>query len=118
MCKMLVGAVAVALGMPGPAYAEHVTLQTPAAWTVTTLDAPETDGHPVKGARHRAMLPGPNGRPLAAIEVTELGRVPTRGVAALAAAALSRAGCRSQAATADRLMVGSSLTGASVSRLM
>lgn len=72
MCKILVGAVAIAVGMPGLAYAEHVTLQTPAAWTVTTLDAPETDGHPVKGARHRAMLPGPNGRPLAAIEVTEL----------------------------------------------
>lgn len=72
MCKMLVGAVVIALAMPGMARAEHVTLQTPAEWTVTTLDAPETDGQPVNGARHRAMLPGPNGRPLAAIEVTEL----------------------------------------------
>ena len=45
-------------------------------------------------------------------------RVPPRGVAALAAAAPSRSGCRYQAATADRLTEGSSLTGASVSRLM
>ena len=52
------------------------------------------------------------------ISATILDRVPPRGVAALAAAAPSRAGCRYQAATADRLTEGSSLTGASVSRLM
>ena len=51
-------------------------------------------------------------------EAAALDHVPTRGVAALPRPALSRAGCRYQAATADRLIVGSSLTGASVSSVM
>ncbi len=72
LCKLLVGAVAIVLGMPVVARAEQVMLQTLSEWTVTTLDAPETDGHRIKGTRHRAILPGPNGRPLAAIEVTGL----------------------------------------------
>lgn len=65
-------AAALLLLPAAAARAEHLVLDTPPDWAITTLPAPEVDGHVLAGQRRRAILPGANGRPLAAIEVTEL----------------------------------------------
>ncbi len=72
MIDRLACATLVLLLLPGGARAEHADVPMPAGWTVSKLPAPELDGRSVAGTRHRAMLMTAAGRPLAAVELTEL----------------------------------------------
>ena len=56
----------------GVAWAEQVAIAFPPGWTVSGLAGPTVDGHVTPGDRRRAILPGPDGKPLAAIELTEI----------------------------------------------
>ena len=62
----------LACGLAGGVRAEHATLTDPAGWETQDLPAPVVDGRQVMGARHRALLLGAGGHPVAAMELTEL----------------------------------------------
>lgn len=55
----------------GVAWAEQVAVAFPPGWTVSELAGPTVDGHVTPGSRRRAILSGPDGKLLAAIELTE-----------------------------------------------
>ena len=69
-CRAWLGIMGLLL--PGPARAEQLPVTFPQGWTVLELPGPTVDGHVTPGDRRRAFLPGPDGKPLAAIELTEI----------------------------------------------
>lgn len=71
-CGWTVGLSALGAVLAGPAWAEQLAVTFPQGWTVSELPGSMVDGHVTPGDRRRAILPGPDGKPLAAIELTEI----------------------------------------------